>query len=110
MFVNTQQIQMGVVNFIEREIASKAVGFQKFSIYFVLPKVNQTVAKYINQFKENPIAQDFFTENGDVNLDDVYNLAKQAVRKSGQFAVYGIIFDETDIDKIYEYIRLTSVA
>jgi hypothetical protein len=31
-------------------------------------------------------------------------MAKQAVRKSGQFAVYGVLLDETDIDKIYTYI------
>ena len=110
MFANTQQVQIGVTNFIEREIASKAVGVQKFATYFVLPKINQAIAGYIYQFKENPIAKDFFTENGDVNLDEVYNLAKQAVRKSGQFAVYGVILGETDIDKIYEYIKNASVA
>jgi hypothetical protein len=104
MFVNTEQIQIGVTNFIEQEIASKAVGFQKFATYFVLPKINNVVAHYMLELKDNPIVKDMFNENGDVNIDELYNMAKQAVRKSGQFAVYGVLLDESDIDKIYTYI------
>jgi hypothetical protein len=104
MFVNTQQVQIGATNFIEQEIASKAVGFQKFATYFVLPKVNKTIERYMHQLKSNPMVSDMFNENGDVNVDELYNMAKQAVRKSGQFAVYGVLLDESDIDKLYAYI------
>lgn len=104
MFVNTQKVQIGVTNYIEQEIASKAVGFQKFATYFVLPKVNKVIEQYMIQLKDNPIVKDMFNENGDVNIDELYNMAKQAVRKSGQFAVYGVLLDESDIDKIYAYI------
>lgn len=104
MFVNTEQIQIGVTNFIEQEIASKAVGFQKFATYFVLPKVNKVIEQYMIQLKDNPIVKDMFNESGDVNIDELYNMAKQAVRKSGQFAVYGVLLNENDIDKIYSYI------
>lgn len=104
MFVNTQKVQIGITNFIEQEIASKAVGFQKFATYFVLPKVNKVIEQYMIQLKDNPIVKDMFNENGDVNIDELYNMAKQAVRKSGQFAVYGVLLDESDIDKIYAYI------
>lgn len=104
MFVNTEQIQIGVTNFIEQEIAAKAVGFQKFATYFVLPKINKVIEHYMQVLKENPIVADFFNENGDVNIDELYNMAKMAVRKSGQFAVYGVLLNESDIDKIYAYI------
>jgi hypothetical protein len=104
MFVNTQQVQIGVTNFIEQEIASKAVGFQKFATYFVLPKVNKTIEHYMYQLKSNPIIGDMFNENGDVNVDELYNMAKQAVKKSGQFAVYGVLLNGSDIDKLYAYI------
>lgn len=104
MFVNTQKVQIGVTNYIEQEIASKAVGFQKFATYFVLPKVNKVIEQYMIQLKDNPIVKDMFNENGDINIDELYNMAKQAVRKSGQFAVYGVLLDEGDIDKIYAYI------
>lgn len=104
MFVNTERIQIGVTNYIDQEIGSKAVGFQKFATYFVLPKVNKVIEHYMVQFKDNPIMKDMFNENGDVNIDELYSMSKQAVRKSGQFAVYGVLLNESDIDKIYSYI------
>jgi hypothetical protein len=104
MYVNTEQVQNGVANFIEQELASKAVGFQKFAIYFALPRVNKVVANYMHQLKGNPIMSDMFNENGDVDIDELYNTAKQAVRKSGQFTVYGVILNESDIDRMYNYI------
>ena len=104
MFVTTERIQIGITNFIEQEMASKAVGFQKFATYFVLPKVNKTVEHYMQQLKDNPIMGDSFNENGDVNIDELYNMAKQAVRKSGQFSLYGVLLNENDIDKLYSYI------
>ena len=108
MFVTVEQIQIGATNFIEQEIASKAVGFQKFATYFMLPKINKTIAEYIYRIKDNPMAKDFFTENGSVDLDELYQMSKQAIKKSGQFTVYGVILGETDIDKMYEYIKNTS--
>lgn len=104
MFVNTERIQIGVTNYIEQEVASKAVGFQKFATYFVLPKVNKVIEHYMVQLRDNPIMKDMFNENGDVDIDELYNMSKQAVRKSGQFAVYGVLLNESDIDKIYSYI------
>lgn len=109
MLVTIEQIQIGATNFIEREIASKAVGFQKFATYFMLPKINNAISEYVNRIKENPMAKDFFAENGRINLDELYNMSKQAIQKSGQFTVYGVILGESDIDKIYEYIKVTSV-
>jgi hypothetical protein len=105
MFVNTQQIQIGITNFIEQELGNKAVGFQKFAIYFVLPKINKIIDNYMQQFKGNPIFKDMFNENGDMDLDELYNMSKQAVRRSGQFSLYGVILDESDIDKLYTYIK-----
>lgn len=104
MFVTTERIQIGITNFIEQEIASKAVGFQKFATYFVLPKVNKIIEHYMYQLKDNPIMKESFNENGDINIDEVYNMAKQAVRRSGQFSLYGVLLSESDIDKLYAYI------
>jgi hypothetical protein len=49
-----------------------------------------------------------FDENNNIDLDLVYNMSKDAVKKSGQFVLCGIIFNETDIDKIYTYIKNTT--
>jgi uncharacterized protein YcbK (DUF882 family) len=105
MFVNTEQIQMGVTNFIENEIAKKAVGFNKFATYFALPIINKKITQYLNNFSTNELTKEMFDENKNLDLDAVYNMAKSAVKKSGQFVFYGIMFNENDIDKLYTYIK-----
>lgn len=105
MYVNTQQIQIGVTNFIENEIAKKAVGANKFMVYFAMPIINKKIIQYIDTYSKNTLTKDMFDENNNVDIDTVYNMAKSAVRKSGQFMMYGIVFNENDIDKLYAYIK-----
>ena len=109
MFVNVNQIQIGIANFIENEIASKATGFQKFATYFVLQKINGMVENYIKSLRDNEFMKDLFNSNGDVDIDALYNMSKKAILKSGQFTIAGVILGETDIDKIYSCIVHASV-
>ena len=104
MIVNTQQIQVGITNYIENELAKKAPGFTKFAIYFMLPSIISKTNNMLANFKENEFTKEFFDEKGNIKIDEVYNSAKQAIVKSGQIVVYGIIFNESDIDKLYNYI------
>jgi hypothetical protein len=46
-----------------------------------------------------------FDENHNVNIDEVHTMAKAAIQKSGPFNLMGVIFNESDIDKLYNYIR-----
>lgn len=108
MFVNTEQIQLGVVNFIENEIAKKATGANKFFVYFAMPVVAKKIPSYVENFSTNQFTADMFDENKNVDLDKVYSMAKEAIKKSGQFVLYGIIFNENDIDKLYAYIKQTA--
>ena len=105
MIASVEQVKLGVLNFVEAEIASKAVGFQKFATYFAMPIIGKKVEEFAKTFFENNATKDFFDGNGNVKLDEVYNTAKASVQKSGQFTVYGVMLGETDIDKLYEYIR-----
>lgn len=109
MIVNTQQIQRGVINYVENEIAKKATGLTKFGIYFIMPKLSNNTESLIKSLKDNIMFKDMFDENGNIELDYVYNNAKEAIKKSGQFETYGIIFNESDIDKLYNYVKNTSV-
>lgn len=105
MFVNIEQIQMGTMNFIENEIAKKSNGATKFFVYFSMPIISKKINNYVNSFSTNELTKEMFDENQKIDLDVVYNMAKEAIRKSGQFVLYGIIFNETDIDKLYTYIK-----
>ena len=103
MIVNLEQVQNGITNFIEKEIATKATGIRKFGVYFFIPTIRKTTTNYLTKAKE--FMPEMFDENGNVELDKVYNVAKDAIKKSGQFEFMGIIFNETDIDKLYTYIK-----
>lgn len=98
-----EQIQTGVINYVEQEIASKAVGLKKFAIYFILPTIKDKTAEYIMQFK--PMFPELVDSKNNVDLDALYNYGKSAIQKSGQFEFMGIIFNETDVDKLYDYIK-----
>lgn len=104
MYVTIEQVKVGFTAFVEQEVAVKATGVQKFLSYCALPLVGKTVENYAKAGMEHPITAQFFNESGNVNIDELYNMAKSAVRKSGQFTVYGVILGETDIDKIYNNI------
>ena len=107
MIVNLEQVQNGVTSFIEKEIAAKAVGFKKFGVYFLLPTIRKTTVNYLNKIRE--FVPDLFDENGNVDLDKFYNLGKDAIKKSGSFEFMGIIFNENDVDKLYTYIKPSSM-
>jgi hypothetical protein len=106
MVVNVEQVQNGVINFVEKEIASKAVGIKKFGIYFMLPTIKSKVSTYLFSIKD--FMPELFDENNNIEISEVYNFAKDAIKKSGQFEFMGIIFNETDIDKLYAYITPTT--
>lgn len=108
MLVNLEQVQIGVTNFVEREIAPKATGFKKFGVYFMLPAIQKTTVDYMLKLKA--FVPDLFDENGNVKLDEFYSHAKNAIQRSGQFEFMGLIFNETDIDKLYSSIRSTVSA
>lgn len=104
MVVTIEQIQKGVDRFMDEELGKKAVGFDKFSIYFISSILINKIPKIIHKFKDNDLAEDFFDDDGNVNIDLLYNKAKFAISKSGQFSFKDIIFNETDVDKLYTYI------
>lgn len=105
MIATIEQIQNAIVKFIDLEIGAKATGFTKFSIYFMLPKISNTVKEMILQYKDNPLFKDYINAEGLIKVNELYNSAKTAISKSGQFTMYGLIFSESDIDKLYEYIK-----
>jgi hypothetical protein len=106
--VSTQKIQKGIVSYIENEIAAKADGLRKFAIYFFIPSIDKTVANYLSKLKDfMPDVFDATTSDSQpqIKLNVLYENAKAAIRKSGRFEYMNIIFDESDVDKLYNYIK-----
>jgi hypothetical protein len=101
-----EQVQRGLTNYIEAEIAPKATGVRKFGVYFMLPYINNKVVEYVNEFKT--FMPDIIDADNNINLDLLYSTSKSAVHRSGQFEFIGLIFNESDFDKLYTYIRQTA--
>lgn len=102
--VNLEQIKLGVISFIDKELGEKSTGGKKFLIYFISPiMIESWVNKYSAKLKS--FTPELFDENNNVDLDRLYNMAKNAIRRSGQFEFMGIIFNETDLDKLFAHIK-----
>ena len=103
--MNINQIELGIMDFIQNEIASKATGLQKFLIYtgsfLGAGKMENLANKHQKLLKDLGI----MTTDGAIDLDILYSAAKKGIEKSGKFEYKGIIFDETDVDKLYQYIK-----
>lgn len=106
--VSLPQISKGLITFIEQELIIKATGKQKFIMYFLIPQIPQKVEQLFDQYKENMIINTFIRDGG-IDLDELYNTSKSAIQKSGNLELFGIIFNESDIDKLYGYISRATV-
>ena len=109
MKATIQQIERGIQRYVEMEIAQKAVGAQKFMTYFLMPQIPKKIEELFSKHKDGIVLKEFLDENGNVDVDRLYNDSKNAIQRSGQIEMFGIIFNETDIDKIYDYIKRTSM-
>lgn len=98
-------IELGIIDYIHQEIAVKATGVLKFLIYtgsfLGASKGEKIIAQYL------PILQqmELIDKDGNIDVETLYNAAKQGIKQCGSFEWKGIIFDEKDVDKVYSYIK-----
>lgn len=103
-----QDIKLGIIDYIDSEIAAKAQGIMKWGIYsfgviFGL-KGDQIIERSL------PVLGYFDLTNGnDIDIDTLYKGAKEGIKKSGSFTWNGIIFDDKDIEKLFTFIRKKEV-
>lgn len=69
--------------------------------------ITTKITTLIDQYRQSEMFATFFNESGNIHLDELYRAAKDAIKKSGQVEYAGIIFNETDVDKLYSYIKNT---
>lgn len=107
MTVTLEQIQAGIIKYIDTEIGAKASGLTKFMVYFAAPSIPAMVTAKVEEFKTNPIFADMFDENGNVKLDTVYKRAKSAISKSGKILIPKLNYfaDETDVELLCNLIK-----
>lgn len=101
--VGLPQVSKGIATFIEQELIVHANGKQKFVMYFLIPQIPHKVEELFREYKDNMIISDFIKPEG-IELEELYRTSKEAINKSGNIELFGIILNEQDVDKLYSYI------
>ena len=107
MKINIEQLQRAITEYFNQEILSKAAGWKKFSTALLFNMYKMKLVDIVNSLAENTLIKvtGVIDDNHFIDVDTLYTHAKDAIQKSGQFELMGIIFTETDIDKLYSIIR-----
>lgn len=107
MTVTMEQLQAGVIKYIDSYLAPKATGMQKFTLYFLAPSIPNMIAVKVQEFKNSGMVSDLFDETGNIKLDDVYKRAQEAMKKSGKLYIEKLNYfaDEQDLQTIYNLIK-----
>lgn len=98
--ISGQNLGLALGEYLEQELVPKANGLQKVILYMAIPVVTAQAQTILDKYKPALSILDSLTENDMVDLDKLYPRLKDAVHKSGKVTIMGIIFDETDVDKI----------
>lgn len=107
MIVTAEQIEAGLIKYIDTEIGAKATGVQKFMIYFVAPSIPKLVTSKMAELRNNELFADMFDENGNVIFDILYKRAKDAIAKSGKILIPQLNYfaDMDDIEILANLIK-----
>lgn len=105
------QLQIGMANYIQTEIADKATGVKKFTVYAGTFLILAKIEKITNVLMQNPIILqlDIIDENGDIDIDTLEDVMHKAMEKTGKFEFMGIIFNDDDVSSLFKHIRLMEV-
>jgi len=99
--ISPQDLSVAVGQYLENELAPKSAGLQKVALYLAIPVITAKAPELIEQFRPALGYLDALTEDGMIELDALHPRLKDAVHKAGKVPVMGIIFDESDVDKLY---------
>lgn len=106
------QIQIGIANYVQSEIAEKATGVKKFTVYagtfLILAKIEQITKSLVNHPLINQLG--IIDKNGDVDVEMLEVVMHQAMEKTGKFEFMGIIFNDDDVTALFEHIKSLEVS
>lgn len=107
MKINIEQLERAVHTYFNTEILTKATGFKKFTAGLVFEMYSAKLKTILIELLNNPLIKlsGIIDENNFIDVEQLYHAAKEAIHKSGQFTQLGIIFNESDIDKLYTIIQ-----
>lgn len=109
MKVNIEQIQRAITEYFNQEILSKTTGWKKFTTDLAFSIYKTKLPDMFLRWAEIPLIKGtgLIDENHFVDVETLYTHAKNAIQKSGQVEFMQILFNDTDVDKLYNFIKNT---
>ena len=102
MKVNHTDLPAILGQYVDSEIAPKATGGQKFLAYAALFAAQARMANIIQTYTPVLKAAGIMGDDGMIDADAAYDMAKFAMDKAGKVNVMGYIMDSSDVDALYD--------
>lgn len=99
--ITGQNLGVAIGQYLEQELVPKATGLQKVMLYMAMPAVSAQAQAMVDKYNPMLSVLGALSDDGMIDLDALYPQLKDAVHKTGKVPVMGIIFDESDVDKLY---------
>lgn len=109
--VTIQQIQAGLCRYVDNEITSKIMGWQKWVIGAGAAAFAETLPARLREWQENPMTKSLgvIDAQGNVDIDKVRNYFYDQATKSNITVnvptVGPITFGPNDVDRLAAYIK-----
>lgn len=109
MKINIEQVQRAITEYFNQEILAKTTGWKKFTMDFTFSLYKARLPKLFLQWVENPLIKHsgVIDENNFIDIELLYEHAKNAIQHSGQVEIFSILFNDSDIDKLYNFMKNT---
>lgn len=102
MKATKQEIKMGIQRYVDKELSPQLHGAKGVGIRIMLAVGIDGVAE---KYLEHPMLETIGIKDTEgIELDKLYEVAKQEVEKEGKVEVAGILFDASDVEKLYQEI------
>lgn len=109
MKVNIEQTQRAITEYFNQEILAKTTGWKKFTTDLAFNLYKAKLPEIFLRLSENALIKGtgVVDENHFIDIEMLYTHAKSSIQKSGQVEFLGILFNDADIDKLYNYMKNT---
>lgn len=98
-----EQLKRGAVRFIVNELAPKLPAWKAIAVEAFAPQVVE--AKLGEFFSGGILAGTPFVQGEHLNEEEAYRAIKEAASGRWPFELFGFQFSESDLDRLYQYIR-----
>ena len=99
-------LEIAIGKYIKSEVAPNIPNtLERFMVYtgsvLALGKGEKLIQKHLPTLK----SMDIINDQGDVDVDLLYQAAKEGIRATGTVQIKSLIFNEADLDKLYQFIK-----